>query len=112
MLHRNLLSPLLVNHMKVLFKQLRHGSCSVLHTEGEEGDVVNEDSCPQSLLSPPVAHAQTELRRSTCERRPKQFFTDSTLGEPTLHLHANTNSVTAYTKTTPTHTLTPLMSPV
>lgn len=97
-------------------EQLRHGSRSDLHsTEGE--DVVNEDSGPdteRSLLTPPVAHAQTELRRSTRERRPKQFFTYTTLGEPTLHSHANTNSVTAYTvpNTAPTHTLTPPMSPV
>lgn len=97
-------------------EQLRHGSRSDLHsTEGE--DVVNEDSGPdteRSLLSPPVAHAQTELRRSTRERRPKQLFTYTTLGEPTIHSHANTNSVTAYTvpNTAPTHTLAPPMSPV
>lgn len=80
------------------------------HHDSEREDVVDNDSGPNaenSLLYSPVAPSQRELRRSTRERRPKQFFTYETLGEPTVHLPVNANSMAAYTEpyTTPTQSL-------
>lgn len=86
---------------------------SVIDLQGrEEEDVVNEDSGldleNNVLCSSPTVQTQTELRRSTREKRPKKFLTYKTLGEPTMHSHANTNSITAYTiHNTNTFTHTP-----
>lgn len=97
--------------------QLSPESLINLHGTEEEEEVINEDSGPgteRSILPSPIAHTQTELRRSTRERRPKQFFTYEALGEPTVRSHVNTSSVTAFTVpyTAPTQPLTPPMSPV
>lgn len=86
-------------------------NCLNGHHNSEGEAVVDNDLGPDtenSLLYSPVAPIHTELRRSTHERRPKQFFTYETLGVPTVHAPVNVNSMAACTEpyTTPTQSLT------
>lgn len=70
----------------------------------------------------PVEHTHTEVRRSTRDRKQRQFLTYESLGEPSIQSHIAVNSVSEHTPHTsvvnaphPTpavHPLMPYISPV
>jgi len=95
-------------------------------TRPEGEDEVNRHSVSGTEsrpLTPPVEHNQTEVRRSTRGRKPRQFLTYDSFGEPSVQSHANVNSVSACTApyspvafspqhTSPQHSLVPYILPI
>lgn len=69
-------------------------------------------------LTPPIGQTHTEVRRSTRERRPRQFLTYKSLGEPSIQSHASVNTtlhspvVNTRETTPPFHSFAPYIPPI
>lgn len=69
---------------------------AVTVTEEEDGNIEDKNSDSETRpLTLPVE--QTEVRRSARDRRPRQFLTYESLGEPSIQSHAIVNSVGEHT---------------
>lgn len=64
-------------------------------------------------LTPPVEHTHPEVRRSARDRKPRQFLTYESLGEPSVQSHATVHSVAGHTAPySPPHSLMSYFLPI
>lgn len=83
---------------EVVEQNMDGNTYSLITPEGEDGVAECADSeIGKRSPSPVFEHSQTEIRKSRRERKPRQFLTYDSLGEPSIHSHTNANVVSANT---------------